>query len=435
HVLEGLRVALDHIDAVIALIRASRTVDEARAGLMREFGLSERQAQAILDMRLQRLTGLEREKVLEELASVLQEIQRLRAILASEDLLLNVIREELMKVRERFADARRTRIIAGEADFDEEDLIAEEDVVVTLTHRGYIKRLPLDTYRSQHRGGRGVTGLSTRDDDFVEHLFVAGTHHWVLFFTNRGRMYRLKVHEVPEAGRTARGVVLANCIPLEEGEQVTAVVPVQEFQEAVCLCMATRRGIVKKTDLAEFVNARRTGIIAISLDEGDELIAVRLVPAGADVVLVTRAGMAIRFSGDEVRAMGRTARGVAGIALEPGDQVVAMELAEDGADLLVVTQMGYGKRTPYAAYRRQSRGGKGLKTIRSTDRNGPIVGALTVRSGDEVMCISSQGLLIRQPVADIPVLGRDTLGVRVMRLEEGETLVAVAPVVAQGEDV
>ncbi len=443
HILDGLLVALDEIDEVIALIRAARTVEEARAGLQERFRLTERQAQAILDMRLQRLTGLEREKVREEREELQKTIEYLRAVLASERMLLAVIKKELLELRDRFGDARRTQIAAPAADFGEEDLIAREDVVVTLTHQGYVKRLPLDAYRSQHRGGRGVQAASTRQEDFVEEIFVASTHDWVYFFTNRGRVYRLKVHELPEAGRTARGTALVNLVPVAQGEKVTAVIPIPDLEVAAdagagappYLFMATRGGTVKKTPLAEFANVRRSGLIALELDPGDELIGVRLTDGRCHVMLVTRQGLAIRFAEDEVRPMGRGAAGVRGISLGQGDAVVAMTAfpAEEdaGLDLLVVTERGFGKRTPLTEYRLQGRGGKGILTARVTGKNGPVVAARVVRDGDEVMLITAQGVAIRQPADGISRVGRDAQGFILMRLEPGDTLVGLARVEAR----
>ncbi|MBX5464217.1 MAG: DNA gyrase subunit A [Clostridia bacterium] len=432
HILEGLRIALDQIDAIIALIRASETVEEARQGLMERFGLSEKQAQAILDMRLQRLTGLEREKIEEEYRGLLERIAELRAILADESRLLAVIRQELVEIRDKYGDARRTQIVAGEAAFDEEDLIADEECVITVTHFGYVKRQPLDTYRSQHRGGRGVAGTAVRNEDFVEHLFVTRTHHWVLFFTNRGRVYPLKAHEIPEAGRSARGTAAVNLVPLESGESITAVVTVPDFEgEEDFLVMATQRGVVKRTALREFASGRRAGLVALGLDEGDELIAVAPAREPAELLLASREGMAIRFRLEEVRPMGRTARGVTGIRLGEGDRLIAMAVVDPGADLLVVTENGFGKRTPVEQFRLQGRGGMGVQAIRATRRNGPVAGALTVREEDEVMAISSQGVLIRYPVRDVPRLGRLTQGVSLMRLGEGDALVAVARIEAE----
>ncbi len=477
HILEGLLIALDNIDEVITLIRASQTVDEARTGLMTRFGLSERQAQAILDMRLQRLTGLEREKIEAEYAELQKTIEYLRAVLASESLLMTVIKKELADIRNRYADARRTQIAAAVGEFADEDLIAEEDMVITLTHRGYIKRLPLDTYRSQQRGGRGIQATATKQEDFVEEIFVASTHHWVYCFTNRGRVYRLKVHELPEAGRTARGTAIVNLIPVAEGEKVTAVIPIRNLAAAGAeeaeaedggeeaadaggpyLFMCTRRGTVKKTPLAGFANVRKSGLIALSLEEGDELIGVRLTDGRNHVVLATRNGIAIRFPEEDVRSMGRGAAGVRGISLEPGDAVVGMAVfpgdgGDAGLDLLVATEKGYGKRTPIREYRLQGRGGKGIITLRVTAKNGPVVAARAVRDGDEIMLISANGVAIRQPVEGISRVGRDAQepgpkdlplaqarreredeGFILMRLEPGDTLVALARVEGREDD-
>ncbi|MFS8640440.1 MAG: DNA gyrase subunit A, partial [Symbiobacteriaceae bacterium] len=433
HILEGLRIALDHIDAVITLIRQSRTVDEARTGLMEGFNLTEKQAQAILDMRLQRLTGLEREKVEEEYQELLKEIEYLRAVLGSERMVLDIIKRELLEIRERYGDARRTKIVAGAADFEVEDLIAEEDVVITLTHRGYIKRLPVDTYRSQRRGGRGVTGIQTREEDFVSQLFIATTHEHLLFFTNRGKVYHRRVHEVPEASRTARGTAVVNLIEIERDEQVNAVIPVREFDDAHDLVMATRNGVVKRTSLVEFTHIRRGGLIALTLDEHDELVGVQLTDGRHDLLLVTRGGQAIRFPVSEVRSMGRAARGVMGIRLEPGDQVVGMEVVDDAADLLVVTERGFGKRTPLKEFRSQGRGGKGIRAITITPRNGPVADFEVVRAGEEVMLVSQGGIVLRVPVEQVSVQGRAAQGVTIMRLEPGDRVSAVATLAQRGE--
>ena len=433
HILEGLRIALDHIDAVITLIRQSRTVDEARTGLMQNFNLTEKQAQAILDMRLQRLTGLEREKVEEEYQELLKEIEYLRAVLNSEKMVLDIIKQELGEIRDRFGDDRRTKIVAGAAEFEVEDLIAEEDVVITLTHRGYIKRLPVDTYRSQRRGGRGVTGIQTREEDFVSQLFIATTHENLLFFTNRGKVYHRRVHEVPEASRTARGTAVVNLIEIDRDEQVTAVIPVRDFGEDRDLLMCTRRGVVKRTALAEFSHIRRGGLIALALDPGDELVAVELTDGRGDVLLVTRQGQAIRFPVAEVRTMGRAARGVIGIRLDEGDEVVGMEVADDEAHLLVITDRGFGKRTPIREFRAQGRGGKGIRAISLTARNGQVAGFEVVRPGEEVMLISQGGIVLRVPVDQVSVQGRAAQGVTVMRLEPGDRVSAVATVAQKGD--
>lgn len=432
HVLEGLRIALDHIDKIIALIRGSRDVGEAREGLMKEFGLSEIQAQAILDMRLQKLTGLERRKVEEEYAQLIKDIEYFRAVLASERMVYGIIKQELAEIKERFGDARRTQITVGEADFEVEDLIAEEDVVITLTHRGYIKRLPVTTYRSQRRGGRGITGITTREEDFVEQLFVTTTHHYMLFFTNKGKVYRLKAHEIPEASRQARGTAAVNLVQLIPGELITAIIPAKDFSQGYLL-MGTRRGRVKKTALTEFENIHRGGLIAIDLEADDELIGVRLTTGRQEALLVSRDGQAIRFAEEEVRGMGRAARGVMGIRLEGDDRVIAMETADDDGDLLVVTERGFGKRTALIEYRPQTRAGKGLRTLNLTDRNGPLVAARVVKPGSEILLVSAKGILIRLRVSEISRLGRNTQGVTLMRLEEGDRVVAVAVVSGREE--
>lgn len=433
HILEGLRIALDNIDRIIEIIRGSRTVEIARAGLMQEFGLSEIQAQAILDMRLQRLTGLEREKIEEEYQELLKTIEYLRAILANERMLLGVIKKEILDIKEKFGDDRRTNIVASADTLEAEDLIADEDVVITLTHLGYIKRLPLSTYRSQRRGGRGVTGMNTREEDFVEHLFITTTHHFLLFFSSRGKAYRIKVYEIPEASRQAKGTAVVNLVQLEAGEKITAVIPVRELGGGE-LVFATRAGLVKKTELREFENIRKGGLIALGLQPGDELISVKLLDADSELILVTRSGRSIRFSSQEVRLMGRSARGVHGIDLAEGDELVGMEVVQPEADLLVVTTRGYGKRTPLAEYRPQSRGGKGIKTIRLTKRNGQVAGIKVVQEGDEVMVISAEGVLIRLDVKDISVQGRDAQGVTLMKLDERDSVVAVARVVNREEE-
>jgi DNA gyrase subunit A len=428
HVLEGLRIALDHIDAIIALIRASRTVAEARSGLMEKFGLSEKQAQAILDMRLQRLTGLEREKIEEEYRELLTAIERLRAILGSEAMVYQIIRSELLEIKNTYGDERRTRITSDVGTLAPEDLIPEERVVVTLTAEGYVKRQPLAAYRSQRRGGRGILGTGTKEEDVVEHLITLSTHDYVLFFTNSGRAYRVKGHEIPEASRQAKGTPLVNLISLGAGEKVTAVLSVREFSDGQYLVMATRRGYVKKTPLAEFDSVRRAGLVTITLEEGDELIYVRRTDGERELLLGTRGGKAIRFAEAEIRSMGRAARGVRGINLAPDDAVVSLDVVQKSADLLVVTAKGFGKRTPLGQFTRHSRGGKGMKAIRISERNGPVVDMKVVRPSDDLMLITAAGVLIRLEVDGIPEKGRDTQGVTLMRLEEGDSVMALARV-------
>ncbi|HOP74564.1 MAG TPA: DNA gyrase subunit A [Bacillota bacterium] len=433
HILEGLRIALDHIDAVIQLIRSSRTVDIARAGLMSEFGLSEKQAQAILDMRLQRLTGLERDKIEEEYATLLKEIAYYKELLADTHKIMMVVKDEMLAIKERYNDPRRTQITANDEEFAEEDLIADEDIVVTITHMGYIKRMPVSTYRNQRRGGRGIMGITTKEEDFVEHLFVSSTHENILFFTNRGRVYQLKGYEIPEAGRQARGTAIINLIQVESGERVNAVIPIKEFKEDCNLLMGTKHGVVKKTALDEFASIRKGGLIAINLDDNDELIDVSLTDGKQEVVMVTRLGQAIRFPETDVRLMGRTARGVRGITLDDGDQVVGMEIVRESDDLLVITEQGMGKRTALSEYRIQSRGGKGIKTMKLRERNGVIVGAKVVSENDELMVITAEGLILRTSVQNISKTGRNTQGVRIIRLDENDRVVTLARVVATDE--
>ncbi|MEW5866858.1 MAG: DNA gyrase subunit A [Bacillota bacterium] len=428
HILEGLKIALDNLDAVITLIRQSRTPDIAKRGLVKNFNLSEKQAQAILDMRLQRLTGLERKKIEDEYTEVIKLIAKLRAILADERMVLGVIKEELLAIKEEFADPRRTEITSATTKIDVEDLIAEEDIVVTLTHQGYIKRLPLTTYRSQRRGGRGVAGMNTKEEDFVEHLFVTTTHDYILFFTDKGRMYPVKAYEVPEASRQARGTAVVNLISLAPGETIRAVIPIRAFTPDKYLLMATRRGTVKKTPLSMFDTARRSGLIAMDLDPGDDLVSVKLTSGQEEVIIVTSQGQAIRFGEDKVRPMGRAAHGVKGIQLAEGDAVVGMDVVKDGRDLLVVTANGFGKRTPLSEYRTQSRGGKGIKTLKVTSKSGPVAGVKVLNGDDELMMISAEGIIIRMGVSDIPEQGRATQGVRVMKLEDGDHVVSIAQV-------
>ena len=434
HILEGYRIALDHIDEIIQIIRAAESDQDAKEKLMSRFGLSERQAVAILDMQLRRLTGLEREKIESEYQELLKTIAYLKEVLADERKLLGIIKDELSEVAEKFGDERRTEISAAQAEaFEAEDLIADEDIVVTLTHQGYIKRLPLRTYRSQRRGGRGIAALSTKSDDFVEHLFITSTHSYIAFFTNRGRVYRVKGHEIPEASRSARGTAIVNLIPIEPGETVQAAIPIPAYDDDHYLFVATRQGVVKKTALSEY-DSPYAGLIALTLDEGDELVGVQLTDGRQDMLLVTQSGQAIRFPESEVRPMGRAARGVKGITLEEGDWVVGMDVVSPQRDLLVVTKNGYGKRTPLSEYRITGRGGKGIRTIQVTERNGPIAGVKVVREEDEIMMISQEGIMIRISVKDIPRLGRSTQGVRLMRLAEADYVVALAQVVGRSED-
>lgn len=434
HILEGYRIALDHIDEIIQLIRNAESDQVAKVQLMERFGLSERQAVAILDMQLRRLTGLEREKIENEYQELLKTIARLREILADEGKRDAIIKEELLEIKEKFNDERRTEITAAvDDDFDVEDLIAEEDIVITLTHQGYIKRLPVTTYRSQRRGGRGITALATRAEDFVEHLFITTTHTYILFFTDRGRVYRLKGHEIPEASRNARGTAIINLIQIQPGEKVQAAIPIASYDEDRYLFMATRNGVVKKTVLSEF-DSSYTGLIGITLDPDDEMIGVQLTDGNQDMILVTRNGQAIRFPESDVRPMGRTARGVKGITLDEGDWVVGMDVVVPNSDLMVVTEKGYGKRTEINEYRITGRGGKGIRTLALTDKNGPIVGVKVVREDDEIMLISQEGIMIRFSVTDVSRLGRATQGVKLMRLDGDDQVVALAQIAGKDDD-
>jgi DNA gyrase subunit A len=432
HILEGYLIALDNLDAVIALIRGSEDTDTARQGLMAEFSLSEEQAQAILDMRLGRLTGLERKRVQDEYADLQERIGELRAILSDEARIDGLIREELLELKEIYGrgDERRTEIVAAEEELELEDLIAEEDMVIAITQSGYIKRLPVTTYREQRRGGIGVMGMELKDDDYIEHLFVASTHDYILFFTSVGKVYRLKVHELPLGSRQSKGRAIVNLLPFRQDEQVRAVIQTRTFEEAQYLLFATKKGIVKKTALQAYnTPLRADGIIAIKLREGDELVGVRHTSGEDDVLLVSRQGQAIRFSEKDVRAMGRDASGVQGMRLRGDDEVFSVTIAQDEADLLVVTENGYGKRTRIGEYPRKGRAGMGVKTVQLTEAKGALAGARVVRDGYQVMLISTGGTVIRIPVEDIKRLGRSTQGVIVMRLRGDERVSTLAPVV------
>ncbi len=429
HILEGLKIAIDNLDEVVALIRASKTPAEAREGLMEKFELSRIQAQAILDMKLQRLTGLELEKIIEEYKKVLKEIKEYKEILASEQKVLDIVETELKEIRDEYALERRTELIAEPKEINIEDLIAEEDMVVTLSHRGYIKRNPLSLYRSQKRGGKGVTGLSSRQEDFVEKLFVASTHDYFLCFSNTGQLYWLKVHEIPEAARTSRGKALINLLPIDRkaNEYIAAVVPVREFDPDKYVVMATRGGVIKKTRLKDFSHPRPKGIIAATIKEDDELVTASITDGHADIFLATRNGKSIRFNETDVRPMGRTAAGVRGIRLSGDDRMVAMVvIADHDGTLLTVTENGYGKRTPISEYRVQSRGGKGIINIKATEKVGKVVGVELVYENDEIMLVGASGNIIRMSVKDIRIIGRSTQGVRLIRIAEGDKLAAVA---------
>ncbi|PIC85687.1 DNA gyrase subunit A [Sporosarcina sp. P20a] len=429
HILEGLRIALDHIDRIIALIRASKTTAEAKANLMETFELSDRQSQAILDMRLQRLTGLERDKIESEYQELLTLIAELRAILADELKLIEIIREELSEIKERFADERRTEIMLGGSEMlEDEDLIPVENSIVTLTHQGYIKRLPANTYRSQKRGGRGIQGMGTNEDDFVEHLLNTSTHDTILLFTSRGRVFRKKGYEVPEYSRTAKGLPIINLLDFQKGEKVTAMIPIDEFTEDHYLFFSTKQGVIKRTSIMDYANIRANGLIALGLREDDELISVRSTDGTSDIAICTKHGMMIRFDEESIRPLGRTAAGVRGIRLRQEDEVIGMDIVDAGDDILVVTEKGYGKRTPESEYRSQSRGGYGLKTMHMTDRNGGIIAMKSVNGEEDLMLITIHGILIRMSIGDISIFGRSTQGVRLIRLADEERVATVAKV-------
>ncbi len=438
HILEGLRIALDHLDEVIALIRASANAEMARNGLIERFALSEEQAQAILDMRLQRLTGLEREKIEQEYNELQRMIAEYRAILADESLVYGVVRKEILEIRDRYGDERRTRIVAAEGEFDEGDFIQEQDVVITISHSGYIKRAPSTTYRSQRRGGRGITAMGTKDEDFVEHLFITSSHNHLLIFTNRAKVYRLMAYEIPELGRTAKGVPIINLLNIEQGEKISAVIPVTKedmVREDLYLFTGTKQGIVKKSSLSHFANIRKGGIIALSLREDDELIAVRLTDGQQEIIIGTRMGMSIRFPESDVRVMGRQASGVKGISLDDDDVVIDMDVITEGTTVLVVTEKGYGKRTTIDDYRVQSRGGKGVKTLNVTKKNGQVVGLKIVHEAEDLMIITNTGVAIRMHIDGISTYGRNTQGVKLINVGEEDLVSTVARLVATDEDI
>ena len=435
HILEGLKIALDHLDAVITLIRASKTPPEAREGLMTNFSLSQIQAQAILDMQLQRLTGLERQKILDELAELLKTIERLRAILASERLLMQIIVDELKDVRTKYGDDRRTEIIEGESgEISIEDLITEEDMAITVSNTGYIKRTAISTYRNQRRGGKGRIGMRTKDEDFVSHLFVASTHAYIMIFSDRGRAYWLKVHEIPDVGPGGKGKSIANLVSMEDGERIAAMVAVKEFEDDKFVVMGSRKGAVKKTALSAFSNPRAGGIIAMGVEEGDAVIAVQVSDGSGEIFIGTRNGMAIRFEEGDVRPMGRTAYGVRGITLRDDDYVVAMEVVKPGGTLLTVTEQGFGKRTEIEEYRVQSRGGVGIINISTTDRNGLVVGVAYVQAGDELLLITQQGMILRTLTDDVRAIGRATQGVKLIDIEGDDKVVGIAKLVEKEVD-
>lgn len=434
HILEGLRIALDNIDEVINIIRSSKTTEIAKNTLIERFQLSEKQAQAILEMRLRRLTGLERDKIEEEFAELMKLIDYLNSILASEEKLLSVIKDELIEIKNRYNDERRTSIEKVVNDIDIEDLIQEEEVVITLTHSGYIKRISADTYSSQRRGGRGIQAMSTKEDDFVEHVNVVSTHSDVLFFTNRGRVYKLRAYEIPDAGRTAKGTNIINLIAIEQDERIETVLSVKDDVNEGFLFMGTKQGLVKKTPLSEFKNLRKNGLIAINLRDGDELLKVKITRGDADIVIVTQDGNAIRFNETDVRPMGRTASGVRSINLRKDDIAVCMDIAVEGEDLLVISENGFGKRTPITEYKRQKRGGTGLITYKLSEKTGKVIGATICKIDDELMLINTSGVAIRINVSDISVTSRSTMGVTLMRTTEEEKIAAIAKISGSIDD-
>ncbi|HLB05261.1 MAG TPA: DNA gyrase subunit A [Thermodesulfobacteriota bacterium] len=434
HILEGLKIALENLDEVIAIIKGATSPKDAQGKLIERFRFTEIQAQAILDMKLQRLTGLERDKIMDEHRETLRLIERLKEILGSERLILNIIVDELREIRDKYGDDRRTEIIELTKDISIEDMITEEDMVVTVSHTGYIKRNPLSIYRSQHRGGKGRTGMATKEEDFVEHLFVASTHSYILFFTSIGKVYWLKVHELPLGGPTTKGKAIVNLLSLAPGETITAMLPVREFSKDRNIVMGTKNGVVKKSDLMAYSNPRTGGIIALNLDEGDSLVAVDITDGSKDIILSTRHGKAIRFKEEEVREIGRVGRGVKGIVLEDDDEIVSMQVIAEGTTILTATENGYGKRTDLTEYPIRHRGGKGVITIKTSKRNGNVVSVLQVTDEDDLMMITSNGKVVRTGVKGISVIGRNTQGVKLIWVEGGEKVVGVARLAEKEEE-
>ncbi|NOZ21291.1 MAG: DNA gyrase subunit A [Planctomycetes bacterium] len=432
HILEGLLTALKHIDEIVEMIKLSQTPEEARNSLMASFGLSEKQANAVLQMRLQRLTGLEQEKIEKEYGEVQDEIREYKEILGSPQRVLDIIRDDLQEMKDRYGDDRRTEIVGAVEDIDIEDLIAEEDVIVTITHQGYVKRLPVYTYRAQGRGGKGVSGGDIKEGDFIEHLFLASTHDYILFFTTRGKLYWLKVYDVPEAGRTAKGRALVNVLTMGKDEAVTSMIPVRHFDERQ-LVMVTKKGMIKKTRLTQFGRPTKAGIIAMKLPEEDALVDVRITSGDHELVVASSSGKAIRFHENDVRSMGRNAYGVRAMRLKADDEVVGMVVADENADLLTLCQNGYGKRTSLSDYRTQSRGGQGVIDIKTTERNGPVVGVRSVAEGDHIVIITSEGMVVRTRIADIRQIGRNTQGVRIVTLNAGDHIVAMTRIITEEE--
>lgn len=428
HILEGLLIALDNIDEVIKIIRGSQTVQLAKVELIERFGLSEVQAQAIVDMRLRALTGLEREKLEAEYKELMKQIERLRAILADRKLLLGVIREEILVIRDKYGDERRTSIGFDEFDISMEDLIPREDVVITMTKLGYIKRMSNDTFKAQNRGGKGIKGMQTLEEDYVEELFMTHTHDYLMFFTNTGRVYRMKGYEIPEASRTSRGTAIINLLQLMPGEKISAVIPIDEYRDGEYLFMATKKGLVKKTPIKDYANVRKTGLAAITLREEDELIEVKYTDNRQDIIIVTKYGQCIRFNVRDVRSTGRTSMGVRGMNLSDRDEVIGMQLDSQGSDLLIVSEKGMGKRTNVSEFTRQNRGGKGVKCYKITEKTGSVVGVKAVNEDDEIMIINTEGIIIRMKCEGISVLGRITSGVKLINLPEGNVVASIAKV-------
>ncbi|RPI73373.1 MAG: DNA gyrase subunit A, partial [Ignavibacteriales bacterium] len=434
HILEGYIIALDNIDEVIDTIKKSRDTETAKSNLMKKFKLSEIQSKAILDMRLQRLTGLERKKIEDEYKETIKLIERLKGILKSEEQRYQIIKDELLEIKKKYGDERRTEVIHDYTEFSLEDIIAEEDVVVTISHQGFIKRFPASGYKKQGRGGKGVTGAGTKDDDFIEHMFIASTHQYILFFTDRGRCYWLKVHEIPEAGRAARGRSIINLLQKEKEENITAFVAVKEFADDKYLVMATEKGVIKKTVLSAYGNVRKGGINAINLNSGDRLIEVKMTDGSSDLVMGTRNGFAIRFNEKDVRDMGRTATGVRGVRLGKGDKVVGLLVIRRNDTILVVTEKGYGKRSDINDYRITHRGGKGVITVKTTDKVGKMIALMEVIDTDELVIITTHGMVIRQSVKDLRVMGRNTQGVRVIRLKDDDSIADIAKVLSEEQE-
>jgi DNA gyrase subunit A len=437
HILEGLKLAVEHLDEVIALIKRSRSPEEARNGLMDRYGLSQIQAQAILDMRLQRLTGLEREKLITDYQETIKRIEYLNAVLNSEALVKKIIQDELIEIKEKYQDPRRTEIIQETGEIHLEDMIAPEDMAITISHLGYIKRNPASLYRSQHRGGKGKIGMGTKEEDFVEHLFVASTHDYLLFFTDAGRVYWQKVHQIPEASRAAKGKAIVNLLQVGPEEKITAVLSVAQFKDEKYIVMATKNGVIKKTPLNAYSNPRAGGIIALALDAGDKLIAARLSDGNQEILIGTKKGVCIRFPESEARSIGRIGRGVRGVLLEKGNEVIGMEVVEDAANttILTVTERGYGKRTGLEEYRRQGRGGKGIISIKTTPRNGNAVAVLQVANEDELMLMTAEGKILRLKVSSIRTIGRNTQGVKLIgMMDENDRVIGVAPLAEKGEE-